>query len=213
MGRNANSDMSMKERMLAALESALGSDFGLSATGGLALTGYFPPYLVGPTRLSFNFADSGSGSMAGCQLFWLASARDHGHAAHNACVPGLGGCRSDGLADVGFDCTRADRHAADTPLAEHHGRVFGQAHQTVFGGGVSRTGHTTDQSGARGDIDDHAAAMGQHDRDGQAHGVHGPGQVDSQDPVPGGVIHLIHRLEVIHDPGVVDQHIHRAESF
>ncbi len=59
-------------RMLAALESALGSDFRLSATRGLSLTGYFPPYLVGPTRLSFNFADAGSGNVAGSQLFWLA---------------------------------------------------------------------------------------------------------------------------------------------
>lgn len=59
-------------RMLAALESALGSDFGLSATPGLSLTGSYPSYLVGPTKLSFNFADAGSGGMSGCQLFWLA---------------------------------------------------------------------------------------------------------------------------------------------
>ena len=59
-------------RMLAALESALGSDFGLSGIRGLSLTGYYPPYMVGPTKLSFNFADAGSGSMSGCQLFWLA---------------------------------------------------------------------------------------------------------------------------------------------
>jgi autotransporter-associated beta strand protein len=59
-------------RMLAALEGALGSDFGLSAIPGLALTGYYPPYMVGPTRQSFNFADAGSGNVAGSQLFWLA---------------------------------------------------------------------------------------------------------------------------------------------
>jgi autotransporter-associated beta strand protein len=59
-------------RMLAALEGALGSDFSLSAIPGLALTGYFPHHLVGPTRLSFNFADAGSGNVAGSQLFWLA---------------------------------------------------------------------------------------------------------------------------------------------
>lgn len=59
-------------RMMAALESALGTDFGLSSIPGLALTGLFPPYLVGPTRQSFNFADAGSGNVAGAQLFWLA---------------------------------------------------------------------------------------------------------------------------------------------
>jgi autotransporter-associated beta strand protein len=58
-------------RLLAGLETALGSDFGLSAIRGVALTGFFPSYLVGPTRLSFNFADAGSGNVAGSQLFWL----------------------------------------------------------------------------------------------------------------------------------------------
>ncbi|MBM3854875.1 MAG: hypothetical protein FJ399_17275, partial [Verrucomicrobia bacterium] len=59
-------------RMLAALEVALGSDFGLSGIRGLARTGEFPPYVVGPTRQAFNFADSGAGNVAGAQLFWLA---------------------------------------------------------------------------------------------------------------------------------------------
>ncbi len=59
-------------RMMAGLESTLGSDFGLSGIRGLARTGEFPPYLVGPTRLSFNFADANSGNVAGSQLFWLA---------------------------------------------------------------------------------------------------------------------------------------------
>lgn len=59
-------------RMMAALEGALGSDFGLSGIAGLSQTGRYPPYMVGPTRLSFNFADAGSGGMSGCQLFWLA---------------------------------------------------------------------------------------------------------------------------------------------
>jgi hypothetical protein len=59
-------------RMLAALESALGSDFGLSDTRGLAEAGLFPLHLVGPSRLNFNFADAADRTLRGPQLFWLA---------------------------------------------------------------------------------------------------------------------------------------------
>jgi len=59
-------------RMMAALESALGSDFNLSDTTALWQTGDFPTYITGPTKVSYNFADSGAGNLRGCQLFWLA---------------------------------------------------------------------------------------------------------------------------------------------
>ena len=59
---------------LAALDSALGTDFGLLKTPGLSNAGYFPIYTAGPTGLLLNFADSGEKSSirpASC-LFWLA---------------------------------------------------------------------------------------------------------------------------------------------
>lgn len=56
---------------LAALESSLGRDFGLSATPGFDKTALFPVYLTG-TNLSFNFGDSGTERAAGEELFWLA---------------------------------------------------------------------------------------------------------------------------------------------
>ncbi len=59
-------------RLVAALESALGSDFGLNRIKGFAETGLNPIYMVGPTRLSFNYADAGAGNMRGPQLFYLA---------------------------------------------------------------------------------------------------------------------------------------------
>jgi hypothetical protein len=59
-------------RLLAGLESALGSDFGLSATKAVWETGAFPLQMVGPTAKSFNFADAGAGNIRGAQLFWLA---------------------------------------------------------------------------------------------------------------------------------------------
>ena len=59
-------------RLMAGLESALGSDFGLSAVSSVWETGLNPIYMVGPLKLSFNYADGGAGNMRGPQLFWLA---------------------------------------------------------------------------------------------------------------------------------------------
>lgn len=58
--------------MLAALESSLGTDFGLSDMAGFAQTGWFPIYMTGPTGRAFNFEDSGERiGRADCML-WLA---------------------------------------------------------------------------------------------------------------------------------------------
>lgn len=59
---------------LAALESALGTDFGLGASPGLARTGRFPVLTTGPTGRLYNFADCPLGARRGAlwPLFWLA---------------------------------------------------------------------------------------------------------------------------------------------
>ena len=59
---------------LAALDTALGGDFGLSKIKGLSETGLFPIYMTGPTGLLLNFADSGERSSRRPMpcLFWLA---------------------------------------------------------------------------------------------------------------------------------------------
>jgi len=44
---------------LAAMETALGTDFGLSKIPGLDQAGYFPIHTTGPTGMYFNFADVG----------------------------------------------------------------------------------------------------------------------------------------------------------
>lgn len=59
-------------RLFAGLESALGSDYSLSDIRGTWETGLVPMLMVGPTKLSFNFADAGAGNLRGFQLFWLA---------------------------------------------------------------------------------------------------------------------------------------------
>jgi len=59
---------------LAALQSALGTDFGLLQVNGLAEAGNFPIYMTGPTGLFLNFADCGEKSSRHPMpcLFWLA---------------------------------------------------------------------------------------------------------------------------------------------
>ncbi len=57
---------------LAALESALGTDFGLSQIPGTSETGWFPIHLTGPTGRTFNYSDGGDGAIRAPQMFWLA---------------------------------------------------------------------------------------------------------------------------------------------
>jgi len=57
---------------LAALDSALGTDFGLSRMTGFADTGLFPIYLTGPLGRTVNYADGSDGTIRAPQMFWLA---------------------------------------------------------------------------------------------------------------------------------------------
>ncbi len=63
---------------LAALQSALGTTFGLEDLPGLAKTAYFPLLTAGPTGLYMNFADSKQNSRRKPlpTLFWLAKTYD-----------------------------------------------------------------------------------------------------------------------------------------
>jgi hypothetical protein len=61
---------------LAALRTALGTDFGLAQMPGFGVTGDFPMHVIGPSGESFNYADAGSGWSGAPQLFWLATAFD-----------------------------------------------------------------------------------------------------------------------------------------
>ena len=70
---------------LAALQSALGIDFGLLKIEGLAQAGDFPIYMAGPTGRYLNLADVGEKSSRGTLpcLFWLARAYDNPFYAHD----------------------------------------------------------------------------------------------------------------------------------
>jgi hypothetical protein len=57
---------------LAGLQTALGTDYGLSNMKGFSDTGSFPLYMTGPGDRTFNYADSGDRGPRAAQLFWLA---------------------------------------------------------------------------------------------------------------------------------------------
>jgi len=57
---------------IAALESALGSDFGMCKAPGFAETGRFQVHITGPVGRTFNYADGGDSSGRVPELFWLS---------------------------------------------------------------------------------------------------------------------------------------------
>jgi hypothetical protein len=59
--------------MLAALDTALGTDFGLGEAEGLAQTGAFRVQAIGPSGHQFNYADARERPGDAPQMFWLAS--------------------------------------------------------------------------------------------------------------------------------------------
>jgi hypothetical protein len=62
--------------LIAMLESALGSSFGLDRAPGFDQTGQYPALATGPSGLTFNYADGGSGR--GCEpaVHWFAARYD-----------------------------------------------------------------------------------------------------------------------------------------
>ncbi|MCK4873405.1 MAG: heparinase II/III family protein [Phycisphaerales bacterium] len=62
---------------LAALDTALGTDFGFSDFTGFDHAGDFVIAMTGPIERTFNFADGGSGAVRAPQLFWMAKKFDH----------------------------------------------------------------------------------------------------------------------------------------
>ena len=57
---------------LAGLETALGTDFGLSKLPGFDRAGHFRIYFSGPAGQTFNYADAGSAVGSAPVMFWLA---------------------------------------------------------------------------------------------------------------------------------------------
>ena len=78
--------------LIAALESALGSDFGLKSSPGFSEAGFFRMHTTGPTGRCYNFADAGASAGKAPQMFWLARAFGQpAFAAHELAVAGQRG--------------------------------------------------------------------------------------------------------------------------
>lgn len=63
--------------LIATLESALGTDFGLTQRPGFLKTGEFPLHITGVTGRYFNFSDCGSGTSFSPAMIWFATRTRH----------------------------------------------------------------------------------------------------------------------------------------
>ncbi|MFC1717171.1 heparinase II/III family protein [Candidatus Poribacteria bacterium] len=61
---------------LAGLKTALGTDMGFSSSTGFPESGMFRIHFAGPTDMTFNFADAGSGAGSAEEMFWMAQEFD-----------------------------------------------------------------------------------------------------------------------------------------
>jgi hypothetical protein len=101
--------------MLAALQSALGTDFGLSDMQGFRDNGLFPIYMTGPTGRSFNFSDSGERIGHAEWMFWLAQRFDRPVYAWFA----IAGGRANAASMVWYRGPGQDPAAAGLPLDKY----------------------------------------------------------------------------------------------
>lgn len=69
---------------IAALESALGRDFGLGDLPGFATTGNFPQHMTGATGRQYNFGDNKERPVSSSALFYLAKRFDQPSNAYHA---------------------------------------------------------------------------------------------------------------------------------
>ena len=62
--------------LLSSLDTALGTDFGLSQVGAFGKSGFYQIYLSGAGRMAFDFADCGREQVSEPQHFWMARKYD-----------------------------------------------------------------------------------------------------------------------------------------
>jgi hypothetical protein len=135
--------------LLAALESALGIDFGLGASPGLSEAGLHRLHISGPTGLFFNFADCGESANDDPVLFWLA--RQHNLPALAAAQRQFVGERGSTRDLIWYDPRGSAKDLQRLPLDAHfkniHVAVMRSAWQNPeaiyvgFKGGDNKAGH------------------------------------------------------------------------
>lgn len=103
---------------LAALNSALGTDFGLDEAAGLSTTGRFRLHVTGPTGLFFNFGDAAQRAGDAPMLFWLARRYDDAGLAVAAREAAAG--RSSARDLLWYDGRGTAADVAGLPLDAHY---------------------------------------------------------------------------------------------
>jgi len=101
---------------LAAIQTALGTDFGISKSPGLAETGLFRIYAIGPTKLAFNFADAETAASDAPQMFLFARLFDRPVYAWHQRRFGTGTASTSALNLLWYDGRGTDADAAALPL-------------------------------------------------------------------------------------------------
>jgi hypothetical protein len=105
--------------LLAALESAVGSDLGLPDIPGFAEAGQFRLYFAGPRGKTFNYADASEGEGAASEMLWLA--RRFGRPEY-AAEARIAAARPDALGLIWYREVGPEPGAAGVPLdAAFHG--------------------------------------------------------------------------------------------
>jgi len=134
----------------AALQSTLGTDFGLSSMPGLAEAGVHRLQITGPTDLFFNFADCGEAAREDPTLFWLARRYDLPVlAAAQRQLVGDGGATGD---LIWYDPRGSEEDIKRLPLDAHFQHIQvavmrsawqnRQAIYAGFKGGDNKAGHS-----------------------------------------------------------------------
>jgi hypothetical protein len=99
---------------IAAIESALGTDFGFVRFPGFDRAGDFPVHITGPIGRTFNFADGSDRINRAAQLQWLSARFDHPeYAAHQARIA------TPLVTDIIWGAA-ADRSGAEHPPLDRH---------------------------------------------------------------------------------------------
>ncbi len=133
----------------AALGSALGTDFGLSAQPGFSEAGLFRLHIVSPTGLAFNFADAGESAGDQPELFWLG--RRFARPVLALAARRLAGGRGSYGDLLWFDARGTPDDVLALPRDAHYARVNvatlrsrwedGDAFFVGFKGGDNKAGH------------------------------------------------------------------------
>lgn len=102
--------------ILAALQTALGTDFGLSKIKGFSEAGTFPIYVSGPLGLTFNYADAFPGPMREGAMFWLGRQFDRPEFARHQAEFSRGGA----LDMLWYDPTLVSKPGPSLPLDKYY---------------------------------------------------------------------------------------------